>query len=110
MQSHRKVGIRNGGGNGMGWTPIGRWNRKWKQTEWKWKKAEWKWKGGMRSWVQKSRTGSWEEVQIGAPRVWGGSRWVSDCWSKGSGQCLHGATAARALEWRPEVGKDQEVG
>ena len=78
-QSHGKVGIGNGGGNGMAQMLIRRWNRKWRRTEQKWKKIEQKWKGGTRSWVQKSRTGSWEKVRIGVPRVQGGSRWVFDC-------------------------------
>ena len=52
----------------------------------------------------------WRAARVGVPRVRGGSRWVSDCWPKGSDQFLHEPMATRALERTLEVGKDQEVG
>ena len=49
-------------------------------------------------------------VRVGVPRVRGGSRWVFDCWSKGSDQFLHEPMATLALRRTLKVGNDQEVG
>ena len=52
----------------------------------------------------------WGAARVGAPRVRGGSRWVSDCWYRGSDQFLHEPMATLALRRTLKVGNDQEVG